>query len=141
MDHVAIMKKSWGLIPKILSGEKSIESRWYQTKRIPWDRVVTGDKIFFKNSGELIIAKAVVSEVIQFEIESIKNVENIIKKYGSAICLVHNNPQMWERLPKYCVLMKLCNPELIKKPFHINKKGFGGSAAWLSVSDISKIKK
>ena len=25
MDHVAIMQKSWGLLPKILSGEKTIE--------------------------------------------------------------------------------------------------------------------
>lgn len=28
MQHVAIMKKSWGLIPKILSGEKRVESNY-----------------------------------------------------------------------------------------------------------------
>ena len=56
MHHVAIMNKSWNLIPKIISGEKSIESRWYQTKRTPWDKIKAGDKIFFKNSGEAIIA-------------------------------------------------------------------------------------
>ncbi|MEI7477466.1 MAG: hypothetical protein WCJ81_02865 [bacterium] len=39
MDHVAIMKKSRKLIPKIVSGEKTIESRWYQTKRAPWNTV------------------------------------------------------------------------------------------------------
>ncbi len=37
MDHVAVMKKSWGLVPKILAGEKICESRWYKSKRPPWD--------------------------------------------------------------------------------------------------------
>lgn len=31
MEHVAIMRKSWGLTDKILSGQKKIESRWYKT--------------------------------------------------------------------------------------------------------------
>lgn len=34
MEHVAIMKKSWGLTRKILSGEKTIESRWYRFRRL-----------------------------------------------------------------------------------------------------------
>ena len=33
MEHVAIMKKSWGLIEKILSEEKTAESHWYKTKQ------------------------------------------------------------------------------------------------------------
>lgn len=141
MDHVAIMKKSWGLIPKILSGEKSIESRWYQTKRIPWNRVALGDKIFFKNSGELITAKAIVSEVVQFEIENSRNIQDIIKKYGKKICLVNNNPKTWEKKPRYCVLIFLSHPEAVRKPFAVHKKGFGIGAAWFMVPSISKIKK
>jgi len=35
MDHVAIMKKSWKLTEKILSGEEKIESRWYKSKYSP----------------------------------------------------------------------------------------------------------
>jgi len=42
MDHVAIMKRSWGLIPKILSGEKTIESRWYKKRIPPWNRISKG---------------------------------------------------------------------------------------------------
>ena len=55
MDHVAIMNKSWGLIPKILSGSKTIESRWYKTKRTPWDKIAKGDTVYFKNSGEQVV--------------------------------------------------------------------------------------
>ncbi|MDO8559127.1 MAG: hypothetical protein Q7R84_02240 [bacterium] len=39
MEHLAIMKKSWGLTEKILSGQKKIESRWYLSKRSPWDTI------------------------------------------------------------------------------------------------------
>lgn len=52
MHHVAIMKPSWKLIPKILSGEKTIESRWYQTRRAPWNGIAAGDVVYFKDSGE-----------------------------------------------------------------------------------------
>ena len=140
MDHVAIMKKSWGLIPKILSGEKTIESRWYQTRRAPWNKIKTGDTVFFKNSGELVTVKAKVSQVWQFGIKSLANAQDIVKKYGREICLVNPNPSKWAKLPKYCVLIGLKNPQTVK-PFQINKKGFGIGAAWLVVDNINKIKK
>ena len=43
MDHIAIMKRSWGFTGKILSGKKSIESRWLMVKCAPWDKVKAGD--------------------------------------------------------------------------------------------------
>ena len=58
MDHVATMRKSWEFLPKILSGEKTIESRWLKNKSVPWGRVCIGDTIYFKNTGEPVTAKA-----------------------------------------------------------------------------------
>ena len=140
MDHVAIMNKSWQLIPKVISGEKKIESRWYQTRRTPWGKIFKNDTVYFKNSGEMITAKAVVSWVMQFELKGLSDAQIIVDKYGKEICLVNNNIKSWGSAPKYCVLIKLSGAELIKEPFQINKKGFGCSAAWLTVNDISKIK-
>lgn len=140
MHHVAIMNKSWRLIPKILSGEKTIESRWYQTKRSPWDRIQQGDTVFFKNSGELIIAQAEVSQVMQFELEDVEDAEQIIKKYGKEICLVDTGPKTWGKKLRYCILIRLCNPQEVTKPFSINKTGFGAGAAWVTVKDINAIK-
>ncbi len=139
MHHVAIMNKSWHLIEKILSGEKTIESRWYAARRSPWNMVKAGDTIYFKNSGEDITATAKVKAVEQFEISSLKEVRDIIKKYGQEICLVNTTPEMWGKIVKYCVLMWLIEPRELK-PFAITKKGFGSAAAWLSVSNINKIK-
>ena len=140
MHHVAIMKKSWGLIPKILSGKKTMESRWYQTKRAPWDKISAGDTVFFKNSSELVTAKAIVSTVMQFKIETVGDAVHIIKRYGKKICLVNNNPATWSKLPKYCILLGLRNAQPIKIPFQINKQGFGNGAAWLTVKNITIIR-
>ena len=49
IHHVAIMKKSWGLVEKILAGEKTVESRWYKSKCVPWDRIKPKDIIYFKD--------------------------------------------------------------------------------------------
>lgn len=140
MDHVAIMKKSWGLIPKILSREKTIESRWYQAKRAPWDRIRKGDTVYFKNSGEAVIAKAAVAQVMQFEIASLQDAKRIVAAYGKEICLADSDPALWKALPKHCVLMRLKNPRPVRQPFSINKEGFGSAAAWLCVGAIGAVK-
>jgi ASC-1-like (ASCH) protein len=132
MHHVAIMKKSWNMVPKILSGEKTIESRWYQARRAPWGNIAKGDTVFFKNSGELVTAQATVSKVLQFEIKDLDEARKIVQKYGTQICLVNTDPAKWERLPKYCVLVFLEKPKVVKVPFSIDKKGFGSAAAWLT---------
>ena len=139
MDHVAIKKKSWGLIPKILVGEKTIESRWYQTRRTPWDKAQAGDVIYFKNSGELVTARAVVSEVLQFQIDNRDELRRLVRKYGREICLVNPDVDTWVKLPKYCVLLRLRAPRKLKTPFRINKRGYGISAAWITVDNISRL--
>ncbi len=99
MYHVAIMKKSWGLIPKILSGEKTIESRWYKTKRTPWDKVKPGDTVYFKNSGEPVTAKAQVSKVLQFQIHQLSDIEHIISTYGKQICMTQRSEDLEQPTP------------------------------------------
>jgi hypothetical protein len=44
-DHVAILRKSSGLLEKILAGEKKIESRWYSARFTPWDQISAGDTV------------------------------------------------------------------------------------------------
>jgi len=140
MDHIAIMNKSWQLIPKIVSGEKVIESRWYQTRRAPWNVINSGDVIYFKNSGEPITASAKASKVLQFTMQSETDTEDILKKYGKKICLINSDSKTWERLPKYCILIFLENAKYLNKPFNINKAGFGNNTAWLPVKKIGKVK-
>lgn len=140
MDHIAIMNKSWKLIPKIISGEKTIESRWYKTKRTPWDHIKEGDRVFFKNSGENVIASAMVAKVLQFTIDNIDNAQYLVERYGNEVCLINKDVKTWKNVPNYCILIYLHNPESLKNPFTINKKGFGIGAAWITVKNIEDIK-
>lgn len=143
MDHVAIMNKSWKLIPKILDGRKKIESRWSINKCSPWGRVKAGDRIYFKNSGESIVASATVQNVKSFEDLDSSLVSEIINKYGGdgGIAVNNiNNSIVWASKKRYCTLIYLKNSKEIK-PFDINKKGFGSGCAWITVENINLIKK
>lgn len=142
MDHVAIMTKSLGFIPKILSGEKKIESRWYLSRKPPWNRIKRGDVVYFKNSGEPVTIKAQVAKVIQFDGLNQQKVRKILKDYGGKGGIALNNLSSSFtnfRSKKYCVLVFLKNPKEVK-PFNIDKAGFGISSAWVCVENINSIK-
>ena len=80
MDHLAILDKKRKLLQKIISGEKTIESRWYKTKRTPWNNIKQGDMIYFKDCGELITAKAKVETTLFFDDLNKEKVEEFRKK-------------------------------------------------------------
>jgi ASC-1-like (ASCH) protein len=141
MEHIAIMKKSWKLIDKILSGQKKIESRWYKSKHPPWNQIKPGEIVHFKNSGEPVTVKAEVGKVLQFSDLNMVRIKEILEQYGGAGGLgIKNIPKFIEMVKhkKYCLLVFLKNPLQIK-PFDIDKKGFGNMAAWICVDDVSKI--
>ncbi len=140
MDHLAILSKSRKLLDKILSGEKTIESRWYATKRAPWNKIKKAETIYLKNSGEPVTAKATVSEVMQFELDKEK-VKDILEKHGKEICITDIQTSYEKNKDKrYCILISLKDAQKIE-PFSIDKTGFGLMSAWITVDDIKEITK
>lgn len=142
MDHVAIMKKSIKMIPRIISGEKTIESRWFINKSKPFNNIFINDTIYFKTSGELINVKAKVLDVKQFENLDAVNVRELLDKYYRKIGIYDNEiDNFYKNIKdkKYCVLIFLKDIERIKE-FNINKKGFGSMSAWITIDDINNIK-
>lgn len=138
MEHVAIMKKSWGLLPKILSGEKKIESRWYLTKHAPWGRIQAGDIVYFKNSGEPVTLKATVNRVLQFENLTPAKIHEILRTYGKEDGIERGETKKFfdlSKSKKYCILTFLSNVQKVP-PFNINKSGFGAMSAWITVSSL-----
>ncbi len=142
MDHVAIMNPRLGFLPQILNGQKTIESRWYRTRRQPWDKIFVGDTIYFKNSGEPITATAKVTRVLQFADLTPPKISNLLTQYGTAIGI---SP---EDLPHYattfaqkrCAILIFLGPPQTLSPFNISKAGFGSQSAWITVTDINIIK-
>ncbi len=142
MDHLAIMRKSWGLLPKILKKEKTIESRWYKNKHSPWDKIKKGDSVYFQDSGQSVTVRAEVSDVLQFSGLTPQKVKNILGKYAKQDGIQENEIDKYYQIFKdknYCLLVFLRNPQKIK-PFEINKAGFGIMSAWITVDNINKIR-
>ena len=143
MEHIAIMKKSWRLTEKILTGEKTAESRWYKTRRAPWNKIKAGDSIYFKNSGEKIKLKARVAKVIQFDdLNPIKRKE-ILTKYGkSDLGAGDIMPEIkkYALNKNYCIIVFFNKVKRIEA-FDIKKTGFGAMSAWITVDNIDIIKK
>ena len=82
MEHLAIMKKSWNLTNKILTGEKKIESRWYKNKYSPWDKIKDNETVYFKDSGYPVTIKAEVDKVLQLENLDESKIRKILEEYG-----------------------------------------------------------
>lgn len=142
--HVAIMRKSWGLVPRILSGEKTIESRWYKNKIRPWGQIFPGDTVYFKNTGEPVSVKARVSKVLQFDNLTPQKSKAILDRYGEKDLGISTNPppdlQNYFKNKRYCLFIFIDQVQRVK-PFEIDKTGFGVMCAWLTVDKIAKIKK
>ena len=141
MEHLAILSKKRKLLVKILAGEKTIESRWYKSKVVPWGNIHAGETIYFKESGDQVSVKAKISEVMQFYLPQ-TDIPRLLEKYAQEICFSSAGPELvsWCTQRKYCILIRLKNVEPIE-PFDIDKKGFGMMAAWIMADRIEKIKK
>ena len=141
--HIAIMRKSWGLTDKILTGEKKIESRWYTNRYRPWGNINADDTIYFKDSGSPVRLRARVDHVLQIDNLTAEKVSEILDKYGADDGISPDKiGEYYEKFKdkKYCLLIFLKDVETIQ-PFDIDKTGFGAMSAWITVDDIEKIKK
>lgn len=143
MEHIAIMRKSWGLTDKILTGQKKIESRWYKVRYKPWNSITKGEVVYFKDSGAPVRIRAEVDKVVQFQDLIPRQVKEILDMYGKDDGIEKEDiTEFFKRFKdkQYCILIFLKNPIKVK-PFEIDKTGFGAMSAWITIPDVSKIKR
>lgn len=117
MEHLAIMKK--GYIEKILSGEKSIESRFSLNRITPFRRIVTGEKVYLQETGKHISASFTAGKVLFFSDLDEEKINEIKAKYGQQICA---DDAFWESKmkAKYATLIFVENP-ILEKSFKVHK--------------------
>lgn len=143
MEHIAIMRNSWGLLDKIISGNKTIESRWYKTKYPPWGRIKPGDTLYFKDSGKPVSVKSTVDRALFISSLGPKKVMDLLNKYGQMDGLgLKDIPTYFQMFKhkKYCILIFFSNVEVID-PFQVDKSGYGTMSSWITIRDINTIKK
>ncbi len=139
MHHLAILSKEKKLLAKIISGEKTIESRWYKFRKTPYENIAPGDTIYFKESGDPITAKAEVAKALFFSGLTPEKIRQLLEEYGKQIGISKTYAKKLQG-KNFCALIFLRNVERVK-PFGIDKKGFGMMAAWITVKDIKSIKR
>ena len=137
------MQKSWGFTEKIVTGQKVIESRWYNVKYAPWGRISAGDNIYFKNTGEPVTIQAEVEKVLYFSELTPDRIQTILEHYGKEMGIDEPDmPKFFEKFKhkRYCILIFLKHAQHIT-PFEINKQCFGMMASWICVKSITQIRK
>lgn len=126
MQHIAILRQPF--FNMVLSGEKTIESRWSMNKTAPYNKVSVGDEILLKETGKDVTATAKVKEVKYFELTP-QLVEDIRIKYGKAIGTDKFEDWQTTLHKKYCTLIWL---EDVKRVSPIKVPRSNG-AGWIVV--------
>jgi hypothetical protein len=62
--HLVVMREPY--LTRVLSGEKTVESRFLRVRAAPFDRVAPGDRLLLKRVGGPIVAEATAAAVRQF---------------------------------------------------------------------------
>ena len=122
MKHIAILRQPF--FNMVLSGEKTIESRWGMQRVAPYNKVSVGDEILLKETGKDVTATAKVKYVRYFELTP-QLVEDIRIKYGKEIGTDKFEDWQTTFQKKYCTLIWLDNVKQIK-PMKVQRSNGAG---------------
>lgn len=136
MEHLAILKGKW--LSKILSGKKTIESRWYKSKKAPFGMIKKGEVVYLKGCGKPVTAKATVQNALFFGSLDEEKTKKILRDYGENIGAKEEDCKLFAG-KSFCTLIFLENVKMVK-PFFIDKKGYGNMAAWITTKNVEKLK-
>ena len=117
----------------ILSGLKTIESRFADVKCAPHGQIQPGDTVFLKKAGGSIVAEFLVGVVLSFKNPTSQEINNIQRIYGDKIC-THVDPDFWtvRKNKKYITLIEIKRLHKLQHPYYIKKKDKRG---WVILPD------
>jgi hypothetical protein len=85
-EHIAILSHK-SVLDKILSGEKTIESRFSRVKGVPFGQISAGDTVYFKLSGGPVLGKAKVAAVEEHENLNPRRIEELARQYARELAI------------------------------------------------------
>lgn len=85
MKHLAIFKGDGGKL--ILTGKKTIESRFSKRANPPFRQVSSGDLVYIKPSGKDVIGQFKVKKVIFYDGLEIGDLRELKEKYGEGLAV------------------------------------------------------
>jgi len=122
--HLAIFKGDAG--EKILSGKKTIESRFSKVRKSPFGLISSGDLVYIKPSGKDIIGQFRVKKVIFFDNMDLSDLSNLSNLYSKELAV---DKEYWEKHKnaRFGTLIFIgdCN-RFITSPVKVYKKDLRG---------------
>mgnify|MGYP000846751209 CR=1 FL=1 len=130
MQHLAVFTK--GVIDQILTGQKTIESRFSKFQFAPYKRVSPGDEIFMKESGGKVKGKFIAAQVLFFEGLNPQKIADLRRRYAQALKV---DDSFWrqKKNSQYATLLFVKNPEALTNPLVLDKHD---KRAWVVLSDV-----
>jgi len=89
-SHLVILKRPY--LDAILTGRKTIESRFMRTSRAPFGKISPGDQLFFKITSGPVCATGRVQKVMSFDNLTPNRLQQIRRTYNDRI-IAHD--QYW----------------------------------------------
>jgi len=125
--HLAVFVEPY--LEYVLSGKKTIESRFSMKRSAPYGRVNVGDVILLKKSGGPLLGLCKVKNVWSYHLDS-KSWKEIRRGYTKELCA--QNPEFWKsrKRASYATLMQIDRVYAIH-PFNVDKKDRRG---WVILS-------
>ena len=126
-QHLAIFQPNW--IDLILSGQKTIESRFTKVKCLPFGRVNVGDTVYMKESGGLVRGMFTAKAVETYENLTENDVFEIADTYSEQIFASHRFSEYVDTVicdkwytSKYATLIHIENVSAFEQPFPYHKR-------------------
>lgn len=124
IKHIAIFKGDGA--EKILTGEKTIESRFSKGRIAPYGVVCSGDLVYIKPTGADLIGQFKVKKVIFYDGLGKEEIKEIREKYGDKLAVDENYWKNKESC-KYGTLIFIGDSaKFITSPIKLKKKDLRG---------------
>ncbi len=130
MKHLAIFKNDVGEL--ILSGKKTIESRFSKRRDPPFGQISAGDLVYIKPSGKDPIGQFRVKKVIFYDGLEVGDIGEVREKYGSKLAV---DESYWKgkETAKYGTLIFIGEVDpFITSPLKLSKKDLRG---WVALGE------
>lgn len=117
--HLVIFRQPY--LDYILSGAKTVESRFLMRRGPPYNRVQAGDRLVLKQAGGPLRACARVAEVQYYADLTPATLHKLLDDYASQLCL---EPDFAAQLAgrRYAVLITLAQVQTLDPPLPLHRR-------------------
>lgn len=124
VKHLAIFKGDG--VEAILSGKKTIESRFSKARIAPYGMISAGDSVYIKPSGGEIVGQFKVKKVIFYDGVEVEDFKEIKEKYGKQIAIEEDYWKEKENCRFGTLIFIGSSTRFITSPIKLKKKDLRG---------------